>query len=695
MLASGAEIWRQALYGLVLVVCLLGSRAGNAEEGTRRALLIGINDYERLPDLRGAVNDVATIRALLTTQFGFAEADIRQLTDSQATRAGILEAFEELIAEAGRRDTVYVHYSGHGSQVRDANGDESDGLDETICPQDARTPGVADITDDELDAIIDRLNVASAVVVLDSCHSGTGLRDAAVDIRARFVPPDTRDALYDLGTRAVVPLPISEKYLLFTGAAANQSALDGPFNGRYHGLFSLALARGLAGARPGITPRDVMARVERALEEIKPSLGGRRLPEPQLEGAKDRLDRAMFSTSATPSAPSSAPSRIPWVEVRPDGGAWRLVNGVTLGAQPDSIWAVYPVGETRFSPGRGLLRLVVTETRGADAIGEPVEGTIATSNEGALFRAGSRAVLIAPPPPPDRVPILLRRVEGPIRGQLRAALRSRLGPRIAFVAPGQFARFVIDCSGESEPWSCSLFGSQGETRLAALEAAPASMAESIAFQITRSMAVTALLSLENPASRLRIGLRAVGAAARTERSVGTRGIRVSADLTPQPLRFYSPGEVRTAENSLQLEVETSEDCYLTIVDVDAHGQTSLLFPTEYQKSEFLPEGLVRAQKKTLLPDSLEPGNRAGFYLDFGPPAGLDTVRAICTTQRDDAQEVRAAIEAIRRGGEPDSSLRRLRNDLSSGVTPGLGDSSSGEDGADWAATSLTLRVTAK
>jgi hypothetical protein len=221
------------------------------------------------------------------------------------------------------------------------------------------------------------------------------------------------------------------------------------------------------------------------------------------------------------------------------------------------------------------------------------------------------------------------------------------------------------------------------------------MAESIAFQITRSMAVTALLSLENPASRLRIGLRAVGAAARTERSVGTRGIRVSADLTPQPLRFYSPGEVRTAENSLQLEVETSEDCYLTIVDVDAHGQTSLLFPTEYQRREFLPEGLVRAQNRTLLPDSFEAGNRAGFYLDFGPPAGLDTVRAICTTQWGDTQEVRAAIEAIRRGGEPDSSLRRLRNDLSSGVTPGLGDSSSGEDGADWAATSLTLRVTAK
>ena len=63
--------------------------------------------------------------------------------------------------------------------------------------------------------------------------------------------------------------------------------------------------------------------------------------------------------------------------------------------------------------------------------------------------------------------------------------------------------------------------------------------------------------------------------------------------------------------------------------------------------------------------------------------------------RDDAQEVRASIEAIQRGDEPNSSLRRLRNDLSSGVTPDLEDPSSGGDGADWAATSLTLRITAK
>ncbi|MEE9279979.1 MAG: caspase family protein [Myxococcota bacterium] len=667
------------------------------EEGTRRALLIGINDYERLPRLRGAVNDVETIRALLVTQFGFARGDVTLLTDGEATRAGILAAFEKLVTEAGRADTVYVHYSGHGSQVRDANGDESDGLDETICPQDARQPGIADITDDELDAIIDRLNVAAAVVVLDSCHSGTGLRDAAVDIRTRFVPPDDRLDLYALATRAIVPLPLSERYLLFTGAAANQSALDGPFDGRYHGLFTLALARGLSGAPQGVTPRGLMARVERALQTLKPALGGRMLPEPQLEGAEDRLDQPLFSGTPAPATVAAAPpARVPWVEVERDGPAHRLLDGARLGGRPGSIWAVYPRGETRFAPGQGLRRLVVTETVAADALARPV-GT------GAEVRAGSRAILIAPSPPPDRVPILLRSVADEIRDGLERELEARLGQSITFVAPGQFARFVIDCTGESERWNCAILGAQGESRLATLEAAPASVVESLAFEISRSMAVAALLSLENPASRLRVELGAAGATPRSVRRIGTRGIRVSAALAPQPLRFFAVGERRTAANSLQLELRASEDCYLTIVDVDARGATSLLFPTEHVSAEFLPDGLVRAGDRILLPDSLEPRNRAGFYFDYGPPEGLDTVSAICATRLEDAERVRHAVRAVARGDATAASgLLQLRQDLSAGVTQATtGASPDGADGEtlvpasrDWAASSITLIVSA-
>ena len=195
--------------------------------------------------------------------------------------------------------------------------------------------------------------------------------------------------------------------------------------------------------------------------------------------------------------------------------------------------------------------------------------------------------------------------------------------------------------------------------------------------------MAAILNLENPSARLHIDLSAAGAAPRTERSIGTRGIRVSADLSPQPLRFHTPGEARTPANSLQLEVRTTSDCYLTVVDVDALGGTSLLFPSKYQKNEFLPQGLIRAGAASLIPDSLAPGNSAGFYFDYGPPAGLDTVRAICATRLEDAESVRTAVAALAEAG-PDSAsgsarLLGLRRELASTTS-------------DWAAASLSLSI---
>lgn len=176
------------LVRLLMIVCCIGvptwpQNATPTPSGVKRALLIGINDYRAVPGLQGSVNDVQTMREVLVKRWGFPEANIKVLTDAAATRAGILAALEDLVRTTGPNDTVYFHYSGHGSQVEDQNGDEADGLDETIVPVDGRSPGIADILDDQLDAIFARLKTHNAVIVLDSCHSGTATR--AFDIRAK------------------------------------------------------------------------------------------------------------------------------------------------------------------------------------------------------------------------------------------------------------------------------------------------------------------------------------------------------------------------------------------------------------------------------------------------------------------------------------------------------------------------------
>lgn len=416
-----------------------------------RALLIGINEYAVLPDLRGALNDVESLRQTLITRMGFAPDRITVLVDAQATRAGILAALKQIVAQSQPDEFVYIHYSGHGSQAHDANGDEDDGRDETLVPQDGRTPGVKDITDDELADLLGDLKAKDVLVVLDSCHSGTATRSI---VATRAVPMDDRDSLYEgTATRAIVP--IESQYVLMTAASRDQKALDGPVDGRSHGLFSYALTRALGEGGIEATPRAVLSGVQRELERVKAQLGLRDMPEPQLEGPPARIDRALIVVSdASPAAGgASEPARLPFVEASPEGsGRVLLRNGVALGAMPKSTWAIYPPGETDFAAGKALAEALVTEVRGKDAVAslEPSQTSVA---------AGSRAIALAPPPPPPGLSVGW--LGGPADARARASrARSRASCPTSSSSPARASRATCSSSPatsarSSAPTACT------------------------------------------------------------------------------------------------------------------------------------------------------------------------------------------------------------------------------------------------
>ncbi|MEM1393225.1 MAG: caspase family protein, partial [Cyanobacteria bacterium P01_H01_bin.150] len=83
------------------------------------ALLVGINQYPQAPVLKGCLTDVELQRELLIHRFGFQPSDILSLTNKQATREGIENAFlEHLVKQAKPGDVVVFHFSGYGSRVR-------------------------------------------------------------------------------------------------------------------------------------------------------------------------------------------------------------------------------------------------------------------------------------------------------------------------------------------------------------------------------------------------------------------------------------------------------------------------------------------------------------------------------------------------------------------------------------------------
>lgn len=102
---------------------------------------------------------------------------VTRLLTQQATRNAVLASLADHASRLERGDLLIVSYSGHGGQVPDGNGDESDGLDETWCLYDGQ------LLDDELYDAWTRFRPGVRILVLsDSCHSGTVMRLRRPDV---------------------------------------------------------------------------------------------------------------------------------------------------------------------------------------------------------------------------------------------------------------------------------------------------------------------------------------------------------------------------------------------------------------------------------------------------------------------------------------------------------------------------------
>ncbi|PIL24114.1 hypothetical protein GSI_13866 [Ganoderma sinense ZZ0214-1] len=148
--------------------------------GKKKALCIGIN-YKGMPnELYGCINDARNVQRFLLRN-GYKHDDIKMLTDDatdprlRPTKTNILDAMHWLVSGAHAHDSLFFHYSGHGGQVKDTDGDEVDGFDEVIFPLDFKRSGY--IVDDLMNTImVQKLPPGCRLTALfDSCHSGSVL----------------------------------------------------------------------------------------------------------------------------------------------------------------------------------------------------------------------------------------------------------------------------------------------------------------------------------------------------------------------------------------------------------------------------------------------------------------------------------------------------------------------------------------
>ncbi|MCX6033044.1 MAG: caspase family protein [Chloroflexi bacterium] len=336
------------------------------------ALLIGVNKYPKLPpdkQLDGCVNDVEVMAGLLQSHFGFPSGNITVMRDEEAHREGILTALDAFTSRVGIDDIVVVQYSGHGSQMTDREGDEPDGLDETIVPYDSgRAPYPnRDITDDEIHAWLVRVTEATPYVTLifDCCHSGTITRDAFGD-KSRWLEPDTRPIAElppspvdfqaararrrDIGPSGW--LPLGDRYVLLAGCQDDESSYEHTVhqNGQtvQHGALTYFLSQELLKAEASATYRDVFELASPRLTAAHPR------QHPQMEGARDR---SIFGVT------DAKPMRFVQVTGRTEkqitlgGGA---AHGLTAGSQ----WEIFARGTKRITEkARRLGSVEITTVR--------------------------------------------------------------------------------------------------------------------------------------------------------------------------------------------------------------------------------------------------------------------------------------------------------------------------------------------
>ncbi|MEM6695294.1 MAG: caspase family protein [Pseudomonadota bacterium] len=200
---SAAQTRLQRLTKIFLCAIAASALMLTVAQAETRALLIGVSDYEAsdlgIADLKGPANDIRLLQTVLTER---GVSDFRILADGveggvRPTRAAILAAFDALARDAEQDDFIFIHFSGHGSQQPDQNGDETDGLDEVFLAIDSNRAPLGDprilnaIVDDEIGEAVAKIRARGADVwmVIDSCHSGSGLRAVSSNVAVRFVDP--------------------------------------------------------------------------------------------------------------------------------------------------------------------------------------------------------------------------------------------------------------------------------------------------------------------------------------------------------------------------------------------------------------------------------------------------------------------------------------------------------------------------
>ncbi len=315
--------------------------AGDTLYRDSHALIVGIDRYTHWPGLHHAVRDAKAMQDALVTRFGFKAENVTALYDGEATRANILRALNDKLADAKRvkrDDRVMVFFAGHGSTRKLTSGRDVG----YIVPADA---ALADLAADaismpQLQEVAEALSAKHVLFMVDACYSGLGLTRGGAPAAKNFLADNARR----IG-----------RQMITAGGADQQVADDGPGG---HSVFTWTVLQALAGKADlngdgVITGTELAAYVAPAVATIAkqtPAFGSL----PGSEGGE-----FVFELPAEREALSGDSTQL-------DADASRLnqrIDEAKAQAQHAAVTTVAPASK---QPASGTVEVVVKNLDGAD-----------------------------------------------------------------------------------------------------------------------------------------------------------------------------------------------------------------------------------------------------------------------------------------------------------------------------------------
>jgi hypothetical protein len=221
------------------------------------AVVVGIDDYQRLPKLKYAVNDAQAFQRLLVEKNRVPAENITLLLNDQATLRNFRSALGTgLKGAASTGDMAIIFFAGHGATERDASSPDGDGLEKYILTCDSEPADLFSTAMPMRDIalIFNRIRSERLIFIADTCYSGaSGGRTVGTG-----------------GLRATIADTFLEQLaggrgkVIISASAANEVSVEK--DELQHGVFTYYLLEGLRGAAD--TDRDGSVTVDEAYRYV-------------------------------------------------------------------------------------------------------------------------------------------------------------------------------------------------------------------------------------------------------------------------------------------------------------------------------------------------------------------------------------------------------------------------------------------